>query len=237
MDRASEVRQVFKEYHVRSGADRNDAFTNAGVRLQNLYSELSFVDALAYTGVDRSSVEVLDVGAGDGGALVSLMTSGFLYTALHGIDVVPEFVAEGRRRWPHLDLQVADATLMDFRSGQFDVVTSSGIFVQIIDDSTAGQIASEMVRVLKPGGYLIVRDWWFPRPYNALYKPLSSRRRKLLFPSQSGLMLCRRFRGPLIPPLGRFLSKYARGLYGPIHTLLPFLAAQSTWVWRKSLGS
>ena len=45
-----------------------------------------------------------------------------------------------------------DAAKMDFPEGSFDLVISSGVFVQILDDVVARGIASEMCRVVKPGG-------------------------------------------------------------------------------------
>lgn len=233
MDRASNVRRVFDEYHSRQGADRNDALRNRGVRLQNLYSELGFIDALASLDADRTTAEVLDVGAGNGGSLATLIALGFTPVGLHGIDVVPEYVADGRRRWPNLDLEVMDGTIMSFPNAHFDIVTASGVFVQIMDDSVAARIGAEMIRVLRPGGHLIVRDWWFPRPASGRYRPVNAKRRAVLFPTSLGIRFQKKFNGPLVPPLGRFLSTYARWLYGPIHSAMPFLAAQSTWVWRK----
>jgi SAM-dependent methyltransferase len=233
MDRAEEVSQVFREYHARQGLDRNDAYRNAGVRLQNLYSDLSLVDALASTGVDRDKAEVLDVGAGSGGSLAAFMALGFPYQSLHGVDVVPEYIAEGQQRWPQLDLRVMDGTALAFPEASFDIVTASAIFVQMMDDAVARRIGAEMVRVLKPAGYLVVRDWWFPHPNRQRYRPLNGRRRAVVFPANLGIKLQGSFRGPLVPPLGRFLSLHARWLYGPLHGLLPFLAAQTTWVWHK----
>src|SRR5688572_16596183 len=122
MDRAEQVRKVFEEYHARQGNDRNDAYTNRGVRLQNLYSELSFIDALASTHADRSTAEVLDVGAGTGDSLATFQDIGFAHTRLHGVDVVPEYIALGRQRWPHLDLRVMDGTALELPEDTFDIV-------------------------------------------------------------------------------------------------------------------
>jgi SAM-dependent methyltransferase len=43
-------------------------------------------------------------------------------------------------------------------NGPFDVVYSSGLFTQIPDDGIAAALASEMKRVVRPGGRIIVRD-------------------------------------------------------------------------------
>lgn len=234
MDRVEEVRSVFEEYHARQGADRNDGYTNPGVRLQDLYSTLSLVDALASTRLDRIRSEVLDVGAGDGASLAIFMSVGFPYQCLHGIDIVPEYVRVAGQRWPHLDVRAMDATSMTFPDAMFDIVTSSGLFIQITDDQVASAIANEMVRVLKPGGHLLVRDWWFPHPDRSHYRPLGQVRRQRLFSGNPQLKFQGSHRGPLVPPLGRWLSRNARWLYGPVHALLPFLAAQKTWVWQKA---
>jgi len=43
-----------------------------------------------------------------------------------GIDIVPQFIKEGRKKYPYLDLKVADY-LQKPKLGNFDIVVASGI--------------------------------------------------------------------------------------------------------------
>jgi SAM-dependent methyltransferase len=79
---------------------------------------------------------------------------------VYGIDVDPDKIAEASRELPHL--QVAPAESLPFEDGFFDVVLSHEVWEHVNDDRAA---AREAVRVLRPGGRLVVfvpnRLWFF----------------------------------------------------------------------------
>ena len=79
---------------------------------------------------------------------------------VYGIDVDPDKIAEASRELPHL--QVAPAESLPFEDGLFDVVLSHEVWEHVNDDRAA---AREAVRVLRPGGRLVVfvpnRLWFF----------------------------------------------------------------------------
>ncbi len=79
---------------------------------------------------------------------------------VYGIDVDPDKIAEASRELPNL--QVAPAEQLPFEDGFFDVVLSHEVWEHVNDDRAA---AREAVRVLRPGGRLVVfvpnRLWLF----------------------------------------------------------------------------
>jgi SAM-dependent methyltransferase len=79
---------------------------------------------------------------------------------VYGIDVDPDKIAEASRELPNL--QVAPAESLPFEDGFFDVVLSHEVWEHVNDDRAA---AREAVRVLRPGGRLVVfvpnRLWLF----------------------------------------------------------------------------
>jgi SAM-dependent methyltransferase len=81
-------------------------------------------------------------------------------TEVYGIDVDPDKIAQASRELPNL--RVAAAELLPFEDGFFDVVLSHEVWEHVNDDRDA---AREAVRVLKPGGRLVVfvpnRLWLF----------------------------------------------------------------------------
>jgi hypothetical protein len=109
----------------------------------------------------------------------------------------------------------------------------STVFIQLIDDSISQGIASEMLRVVKPNGYIVLTDWRynFDRPG---YKALSADRVARLFGVGTRTSVVCRTRGALIPPLGRALSRYCSWLYFPVCWLFPPLVGQVTVVLRKA---
>jgi SAM-dependent methyltransferase len=79
---------------------------------------------------------------------------------VYGIDVDPDKIAEASRDLPNL--QVAPAESLPFEDSFFDVVLSHEVWEHVKDDRAA---AREAVRVLRPGGRLVVfvpnRLWFF----------------------------------------------------------------------------
>jgi ubiquinone/menaquinone biosynthesis C-methylase UbiE len=101
----------------------------------------------------------LDVGCGVGSAAMEIAgTSGLRVT---GIDVDPKQIEEAKRKGTlqNLQFRVMDATALQFADGEFDVVATSMVTHHIPNWERA---FSEMVRVLRNGGYLIYSDHVFP---------------------------------------------------------------------------
>lgn len=110
--------------------------------------------------IDRKSGwQYLDVGCGVGTAARKIATTSGL--AVTGIDVDPEQieVAKSGVACPNLQYKVMDASKLEFANEIFDVVASRMATHHIPDWQRA---FSEMVRVLRPGGYLIYSDFVFP---------------------------------------------------------------------------
>lgn len=124
---------------------------------------------------------------------------------------------------------------MAFESGGFDLVFESTMFATLPDDTVRSAIASEMVRVCRPGGYLVLVDWRTPKPGDPNYKALTQRELRKLFTIGNDTALGGIFKGALIPPVGRFLSKYASWLYFPVAKFFPFLVGQVVYVLKKVL--
>jgi len=134
-----------------------------------------------------------------------------------------------------LKLTHGDATAMYYDSSAFDLVMESTLFIQLTDDSVSHDIAKEMVRVVKPGGYIMLIDWRYSFG-RAGYAALSARRIARLFGVGSQTSIVCQRRGALIPVLGRFLSQYLPSVYFPVSRVLPFLVGQVTVVLRKNQG-
>lgn len=92
----------------------------------------------------------------------------------HGAEVVAGdisqgMLSEGRRRHPKIDFIYADAMDLPFSDASFDVVTISFGIRNVNDVDTA---LAEMLRVLKPGGRLIICEFSTPTfdPFSLVYK-------------------------------------------------------------------
>ena len=106
---------------------------------------------------------VLDVACGTGDMVVSLAKQGCTVT---GVDISEEMLEMARLKAKGERLMVADAEQLPFADGEFDAVTCAfGVrnFVHL------EQGLREMLRVLKPGGTMVILE--LATPDNIFIKP------------------------------------------------------------------
>ena len=100
---------------------------------------------------------ILDVGCGIGGSSRILAKDyGFNVT---GITISPAQVKRARELTPSgltCNFQVMDALELQFEDGSFDAIWSVEAGAHMIDKT---KFADEMLRTLRPGGYLALADW------------------------------------------------------------------------------
>ncbi len=117
-------------------------------------------EALRALGLDREGLRVLDVGGGTGVYRdVFSRSSGVV-----GLDYSFSSLSAYGKKYPRSLLVNADALSLPFRMSSVDVVILFGLIHHIYKRIT--ELFSEVVRVLKPGGLLVVDE---PNGYNLLW--------------------------------------------------------------------
>lgn len=113
---------------------------------------------------------VLDVACGTGTLAVQMAQFQPL-AQITGVDGDPEVLARARKKVERAGVRVrldhANATALPYGAGQFDRVMTS-LFFHHLDWPDKPRAASEILRVLKPGGELHMADWG--RPANRLMR-------------------------------------------------------------------
>ena len=103
----------------------------------------------------RTRLRLLDVGCGTGYSL-NWLRGRYPVERAYGVDLSPHAAALWRLR--DLDMvALASADRLPFGAGAFDLVTCFDVIYQL-DAGGARRAASEMHRVLKPGGVLFIRE-------------------------------------------------------------------------------
>ena len=146
------------------------------------------------------NARVLDVGCGSGHELWKWRQE-TEEKNLCGVDLLETRVRRGRELFPTLALSCADASVLPFPDGVFDVVMQFTVFSSILDVSLRYQVAQEMARVLKPRGVILWYDYWF-NPTNSQTGGVTRCEIRKLFP-QFAMCVSR---VTLAPPLARIVA-------------------------------
>lgn len=152
---------------------------------------------------DLSGTRCLDVGCGAGDWLTTLRDWGAAPAALHGVDLLEDRIEAARAALPGADLRVGSGWALPFADASMDLVTANTVFSSILDPEARRALAGEMLRVLAPGGLVLVYDFWVSHPRNPDTVGVSRREVLRLFPSCS--VTTRRL--TLAPPLARPLAR------------------------------
>lgn len=144
---------------------------------------------------------VLDVGCGDGAVLQDCLRYGARVEDLHGVDLLPGRIESARARLPGATLELGDAQSLPFEEARFDLVLGFTLLSSVLDDSVRRRLAAEMLRVARPGGLIVLYDFWL-NPFNHDARPLKREDVRSLFAGRTVEFR----RTTLAPPIARALA-------------------------------
>ena len=150
----------------------------------------------------------LEVGFGDGGWLVDLLGFRVQEKSLYGVEIDLHRAAVARRRLPAANLALTAGADLPFKDTCFGLVLASTVFTSILDDGLQERLASEIERVVRPGGALLWYDFAVNNPRNKNVRGVPRRRLRELFPGLSGPVRS----VTLAPPLLRRVAPLSVGL-------------------------
>jgi len=160
---------------------------------------------------------VLEVGCGGGAELAYLLDLGASASRLVGVDLLPERIDAARKAFPELDFRVGNAEHLEFADGSFDLVLAFTVFTSILDATMARHVASEVGRILRPGGGLLWYDFRYDSPANRNVRGVGAARVRELFPGFQGEL----HTVTVIPPLARRLGPLTAGGYRLLASMPP----------------
>lgn len=170
---SDELRARYPRYYLQNFHYQTDGwFSEKSAKLYDTQVEVLFAGtagamrrqalvplAKALAGRDQRKVKMLEIACGTGGFLRDVAAN-YPRLNLTGIDLSPAYIAEatarlGSRR--HLKLIEANAESLPFDDASQDIVASIYLFHEL-PPKVRKVVASEIARVLKPGGTAIVMD-------------------------------------------------------------------------------
>jgi SAM-dependent methyltransferase len=169
-------------------------------RIARKWSEIERL--LRREGIELERSRVLDLGAGGGWDSARFVALGVPYANIVALDLIGQYALLTRRAHPRMKAVVADATLLPFPDGSFDLVYQSTMLSSVLDAGRRTAILGEARRVLAPGGLFLSYDVRYPNPCNPNTRPLRARHLRLAF---AGWRL--RIKSvTALPPLARLLA-------------------------------
>src|SRR3954468_8770791 len=115
--------------------------------------------AFDMAGIDsgKQDVTALDVGSGTGWVIEQLLQR---TPNVSGVEITDVALGRLRTRFPQLTLEQAEIgkNPLPFATAAFDVVTMMDVSYHIVDDAALDNAISEIARVLKADGSLIITD-------------------------------------------------------------------------------
>ena len=150
--------------------------------------------------------KILEIGCGTGLWLGEFVKWGAHPENLTGIDLFFEDLAAARsEQAARVGLAQANAAFLPFAAASFDLVLQSLVFTSILDPAMRQAVAGEMLRALKPQGFILWYDYHVNNPWNPDVRGVKKGEIHRLFPG------CRITlqRVTLAPPLARLLAPYS----------------------------
>lgn len=181
MDEADRVQRRYQE------RDASDVLTgfwtlNNPVVLHILQErERVLLPMLAQAGVDLGSARVLDVGCGMGIEFANFQRWGATLGGLVGVDLMLPRLVAARARTGVAVVQASGAAL-PYADASFDLVCQNVVFSSIVEAGMRRATAAEMLRVLRPGGWLLWYDAHRSRATDAHFRPVPRAEVEALFP-------------------------------------------------------
>ena len=182
------------------------------------------------TGIlDLSEKRILDVGCGWGSWLLFFLSWGCCPENLYGIDLLPERVAVARRRLPKSEIVLGRAEKLPWPDENFDLVFQFTVFSSVLSPSAREEIAGEIWRLLKPGGYFVSFDFFISNPTNPNTVGIGKKELERLFPKAG--FYSRRV--GIFPPLARRVAPLSFSLAHVLEKTRILSGHQLVWTIKK----
>ncbi len=183
---------------------------------------------------DLSQLHVLDVGCGSGGWLRLLLEWGASPERLHGVDLLPDRIAQAQALSPAgMDWRVGNALGLDYPDASIDICAAATVFSLVLDPAARLALGQEMSRVVRPGAYIMISDYAVSSPSNPDTVGIPRKEIRRLFPA---MLLRHSFKLIFPPPLLRLLPSALLGLIQLLEGIMPFICTHRLYVLTKPSG-
>ena len=209
MGEIERVRSVYADYV--DGGRANRWTQDFGIHQERQ----SLLHQLIAARTPRPGFRVLDLGCGRGDLLAELVAAGVPAEGIVGLDLLAGRLAVAHARG--VDAVLGSAGALPFADASFDLVTAFTLVSSIGDETILQSLRTEIARVLRPQGSLVVYDMRLPSPGNQSVRPVTAPRLRRMFAGwQMSSRTC-----TLLPPLARRFAPLPGRRYRLLASLPP----------------
>jgi SAM-dependent methyltransferase len=175
-----------------------------------------------------AELRAFEAGCATGYNLRMLVQWGARPGNLAGQDLDPAAVAYCREHASDIRVHEGSAERIPESDRAFDLALAFTLFSSVADEDTAQRIASELVRITRPGGLILVYDMRRRNPANPRVHAVNEDDIRRWFPRCP--MWVKTL--TLAPPIARRVGRFAPALYGPLAAVPP-LRSHALYVMRR----
>lgn len=209
-----------------------DSILETGNLLMVQERERRLVRILREHGYDHlDGVRAFEAGCLTGYNLRLLVQWGARACDMAGIDIDALAAAYCAAHSPEIRVHTGSAESIPEPDESFDIAMAFTLFSSVPDEGASAKIASELSRITKPGGLVLVYDMRRRSPRNRKVHPVDQDDIRRWFPHSP----MRRYTMTLAPPIARHAGRMAPWLYSPL-AAVPFLRTHALFVLRRPAG-
>lgn len=173
-------------------------------------------------------LRVFEAGCSTGYNLRLMVQWGGRPEDMAGIDLDPAAVDYTRAHAPEIRVHSGSADAIPEPDGTFDLALAFTLFSSVPDEAASAGIAAELLRIVRPGGFIMVYDMRRRSPGNSSVHPIGAQDISRWFPGCA----IRSKSITLAPPLARRAGAWLPGSYGLL-AAVPLLRSHSMHVIRR----
>lgn len=181
----SDIERMKQEYtdrrHRLSQSDKYSVF-NASARFAIHQRQHAMIRIFKEHGIiNLSKQSIIEIGCGSGGVMSELHWLSASPVNLTGVDLLLNRLVDARQNHPGSLFVNANGQFLPYASHEFDIAMQFTAISSILDDEIRRGVCLEMLRVIKPTGFILWYDFWL-NPINRQTRGIRPAEIRHLFP-------------------------------------------------------